>query len=169
MELVWRLLPVALVASRAEADRPIASRVPTDQVPASLVALAERMLSWAGDRVVFSFERLDLRALLTHGAIMPATGVEVQPGAPNACHWNSAQLWQQLRATTWIATGFALSVEEGVWRRHSWLVHNDGHILETTTKRDRYYGFILPVAQAEQFAAEYQAQRGLAGACAGDQ
>ena len=84
MDLVWRLLPVALIASTAESDRPLAARVPNDQVPTLLVALAERMLSYGGDRVVFFFERLDLVALLTHGELIRPARIELRPGRSHA-------------------------------------------------------------------------------------
>jgi hypothetical protein len=159
MDLVWRILPVALVASRVETDRPVDSRMPSDQVPALLITLAEQLLSFGGEQIVFSFEALDLQTLLAKGRWMAATDVELRLGMPNACHQNCAQLWQQLRTTSHIATGFAVTISEGVWRRHSWLVHRDGHILETTAKRDGYYGLMLDTVQAERFVAEYQVQQ----------
>ena len=61
------MLSVVFVASKAEAERPVDGHLPNDQVPAPLVALTERMLSYAGSGVVFSFERLDPLTLLTHG------------------------------------------------------------------------------------------------------
>jgi hypothetical protein len=61
----------------------------------------------------------------------------------NMCHVNSARLFAKGAATA-LCTGFALF--GGLWVQHSWALERqkDGtnRILETTGKRDRYFGIL---------------------------
>jgi len=61
----------------------------------------------------------------------------------NMCHLNSAELFATGKATA-LCTGFALF--DGLWAQHSWALERqkDGtnRIIETTGKRDRYFGIL---------------------------
>jgi len=46
-------------------------------------------------------------------------------------------------------TGWALS-NDGIWRQHTWLLKGKA-IVETTSPREKYYGFVLTDEEANQF------------------
>lgn len=74
------------------------------------------------------------------------------PGLPNQCHFNSAQLWVDKKDKLLLYTGYALS-DDGMWREHSWCVVDDGSltVIETTTPRLAYFGFQLSDMEASDF------------------
>lgn len=68
-----------------------------------------------------------------------------------ACHENVSWLWTaQKREIVAIGTGYALS-GDGLWRQHSWGIRRQD-LLETTTRREKYYGILLQGALADSFA-----------------
>lgn len=74
--------------------------------------------------------------------------------ARNGCHQNVASLWKSpKRRIIGVATGYALS-EDGLWRQHSWGVLRDG-LLETTERRDKYFGILLQASGADRFSQTY--------------
>jgi hypothetical protein len=85
----------------------------------------------------------DIPFLIESGFVMdyPVTERIMQP---NMCHLNSAELFAAGEATA-LCTGFALF--GGLWTQHSWALERqeDGtnRILETTGKRERYFGILL--------------------------
>lgn len=49
-------------------------------------------------------------------------------------------------------TGWALTKNDGMWRQHTWGLIN-GEIIETTTKRSKYFGVVLTNNESEKFHA----------------
>lgn len=69
------------------------------------------------------------------------------PMRENFCHGNASALVHQKKAVA-IGTGFAFIKDRkeegtGVWVQHSWGYDSEGRILETTIKRDMYFGIRL--------------------------
>ena len=92
-----------------------------------------------------------LRALIRRGAYRDGTS-KIILGAPNSCHNNAIALWDSGKCTG-IGTGYALSVD-GLWRHHSWGVTKSSKIIETTDKREGYFGVVLTAALAKAFAQD---------------
>ena|SRR6266498_291452 len=152
MDLVWTELPLSLIVSLAEHNDIRAGQIRRQETIAPIVVrFAETLLSYGGCRVVFRFEQTDYAALLEVGTLLAPTYIELRRGQQSECHRNTARRWRRAKRTTSIVTGFALTAEDGRWRSHTWLIHSDGHIIETTEERDRYYGIVLTKPQAEQF------------------
>lgn len=72
------------------------------------------------------------------------TGVELAVGARSACHVNASRLHLDDPENIGIGTGYALGGGDTKWRQHSWAIAADGHIIETTSLRDAYFGIALP-------------------------
>jgi hypothetical protein len=95
----------------------------------------------------------DFDRIISRGVLLPGQRGRVIPGEPCACHRNVAQLWDTLRPLSGIMTGYALS-PDGLWRQHSWLVVLGSRgpvVVETTTTRFVYFGFLLHEDEAYQF------------------
>jgi tetratricopeptide (TPR) repeat protein len=125
------------------------------KTPTAYLPLEQRLLVLGGRRMVPRYEP-DLEPLLRRGEIFDEP-VGFVPEEPHECHSNVAQLWNKQRTTVAIVTGYALS-EDGFWRQHSWLVRKypkigQARLLETTTRRVKYFGFVLTNDEAEQFLA----------------
>ena len=61
--------------------------------------------------------------------------VTVKPMKPCQCHRNVSRLWKAKRRNIIaIATGYALTDNDGLWQQHSWAIQHKG-ILETTVIR----------------------------------
>jgi len=115
-------------------------------------ALRDRLLALGGACVVVMPEEdvfLDL--LLADGALLLSSRIVMtHGGAPNACHRNAAELFRAGRGL--VAAGYGLS-EDGLWRRHFWIVDRKrGRILETTVRRCAYFGIVLPAFASARFA-----------------
>lgn len=72
-------------------------------------------------------------------------------GETSGCHRNVSRLYldQEIAA---IATGYGLTLDDGMWRQHTWGVSDDGLVVETTVHRDAYFGFRLPEEMAARWA-----------------
>ena len=90
----------------------------------------------------------DLPLLLTRSQYWPGKGARKVKGAPSQCHWNVATLYDDAAIDS-IVTGYALS-DDGLWRQHSWGL-KDGRIVETTTRRDAYVGYVLTEDECDDF------------------
>jgi hypothetical protein len=107
--------------------------------------------------------------LLSRGILISSYGTRMLPGRPNKCHHNSADCWQANKKNTRIATGYALSAD-GIWRQHSWCmlaIHGDlpdlslkkktgWRPVETTVKRELYFGYILTEQECEEFVKNHE-------------
>lgn len=114
------------------------------------------LLSFAGEDVCFLGDDEDRNNILVYGQFWFGRGARIKKGRPNRCHANAASLWSSNMENTRICTGYALS-EDSMWRQHSWLIHfkeRSNQIIETTTPRIGYYGFVLNTEQCKKFASE---------------
>jgi hypothetical protein len=113
-----------------------------------LEELERRLLALGGQAVVFRPEP-DLELILARGRPFAGRSTRVQ-GDRNGCHQNASRLWRNTRPQTHIATGWALS-DDGLWRQHTWLMRRH-FVIETTERREIYFGVVLSEAEAEMFA-----------------
>lgn len=135
--------------------------------------LEEILLQHGGSKVIRQNDTLnDLKKLISNGDIFTTTSTICRPMIPSQCHYNSARLWEdETDGTLDIMTGYALS-DDG-WRQHSWLIvstdttldayiDNDGNkqpevtvskgtIIETTVRRNMYYGYKLSGKDRDRF------------------
>lgn len=114
--------------------------------------LKEQLLGFGGERVIWHFSELYLEELLKEGRRFKGSAARLQLGRPCNCHGNVAELYLTgfAKQNTSIASGYALSAD-GLWRQHSWGLKRP-HIIETTSPREMYYGFLLRPAEALAFS-----------------
>lgn len=125
-----------------------------------LSVLQGRLLGIGGEAVVWPMMiEEDLEKILKRGFIQHGKHINFMPGETSRCHANVADLWRQNGGRLKIVTGYAMS-DDDLWRQHSWLIdmedrvpggHNLFRIVETTTPRELYYGFVLWQEEAEEF------------------
>ncbi|GAG76359.1 unnamed protein product [marine sediment metagenome] len=114
--------------------------------------LEQRLLSMGGEMVVPRHEP-DQDKMLSRGKLWVKDSIKIVTirGTHGNCHGNVAEIWRHNPERYHIATGWALS-EDGLWRQHSWII--DGRtVIETTTYREKYFGFVLTPLEAQQFEA----------------
>ncbi len=99
--------------------------------------LKSKLLALGGTTVVWR-EEPHLSVLVEQGHVFDLES-KMTYGAAGQCHANVARLFM-LEDDIKIATGYALS-DDGLWRQHSWGI-KDETILETTVKREKYFGII---------------------------
>jgi hypothetical protein len=86
--------------------------------------------------------------------------LEVKKGDVNRCHWNCVDLFQEYpRGEVQICVGFYAFRPELLGRIHTWLVHKDGHIIETIRRADIYVGSLLSLEQCDMFVKESEKTR----------
>ena len=119
--------------------------------------MRDRLLSFAGEEACMEFVDEDFPKLQERGQLWYGDRIQMMPGEPSQCHSNSALLWEVNKRRAVMATGYALS-NDGMWRQHTWCVTvgEDGGpvVVETTTPRIAYFGFILTLEEAELFLYE---------------
>jgi len=91
--------------------------------------------------------------LLGHGKLFSGR-VRLRRMEPNRCHENATRLFREKPQEIVIGTGWGLSAD-GLWRAHSWAMDRRG-LIETTTKRLKYFGIEISGAAAEAFAKIHQ-------------
>ena len=121
--------------------------------------LGSRLLGHGGLCALLQPADPDVAKLLDRGEAFPATQARRVPGARSRCHGNAARLWWGNRDKVGLCTGYALS-DDGIWRQHSWCLDlsdpRRAHVVETTTPRVRYYGYLLNEREAEEFYEDNQ-------------
>lgn len=125
-----------------------------ETVPVPLFPLEQKLLAVGGTRMIYRYEP-DLKQLLTNAIVFDAQ-IELIRGELHNCHSNVAHYWNKNRERLAIVTGYALS-EDGLWRQHSWLLRKNViveqcRLLETTIRREKYFGIILTDNEAEIFS-----------------
>lgn len=108
-----------------------------------LYELRERLLSFGGEAVCFSFGEPDIEGILSYGQLWHGYGAEKRRGQMCRCHENAASLFSQYGYR--VCTGYALS-DDGMWRQHSWCIEKrprSTKIIETTESRVLYFGYVL--------------------------
>jgi hypothetical protein len=114
--------------------------------------LERRLLDLGGLMALLFLPEPQLAELLDRGRDFPGTGARVEPSLPSACHANVARLFLRTEGAVRVATGYALSAEDGLWRQHSWGVAPvDERVVETTECRLRYYGIVLDDDEVPSF------------------
>lgn len=115
----------------------------------NLVRLRNVLLDIGGEEVVPIYEP-DTSKLLNRGHVIDKKDIEMNNMRDSQCHSNVGYLYEKNDSIK-IATGWALS-DDGLWRQHSWgLTKSD--IIETTEKRDIYYGMVLDNDESREFVA----------------
>lgn len=119
--------------------------------------LREKLLSFGGDDACIIEPEEDMDNILKYGQFWFGKSAIMKKGRPNQCHANSCYLWGagDNPKKTRICTGYALS-KDGLWRQHSWLVlfkPNSNTIIETTSKRLAYFGFIMDEEICMEFSS----------------
>lgn len=124
------------------------------QMDDRLFELRTKLLEFAGEAVCLPAYEEDLDNILSYGQFWLGNNVKHMKGEPSHCHSNTSNLWEQNKDITNICTGYALS-DDGLWRQHSWLIWHkarSNQIVETTTSRIAYYGFVMSYDMCEDFA-----------------
>jgi hypothetical protein len=89
--------------------------------------------------------------LLIESGFVTSGPILVKSMDHQACHRNVAKIWKARKhGIVAIASGYALSSDD-LWWEHSWGIRREG-ILETTTKRVKYFGLVLQGGKADSFA-----------------
>lgn len=104
--------------------------------------LETKLLKLGGDRLAMGHPCLfdNAKDLLDKGKLIEFKSKQLMPMEKAQCHNNSRML-SMLRKGCVHYTGWALS-DDGCWRQHSWVLENDTHLIETTTEREIYFGYI---------------------------
>jgi hypothetical protein len=117
---------------------------------AQIEKLRSILLTIAGSKVVGLAFNHYVGGILFNGRQFSTTGLRQEHGDRSQCHQNTAQLYISGRyREASIVTGYAL-FDDGIWRRHSWLLNLDS-IVESTVPRTIYYGCELSDAEAILF------------------
>jgi hypothetical protein len=105
--------------------------------------LRDKMLAHGGRTVGFDpgQSKWAHAAMDKRGTFLPGTAT-LRKGDPNSCYWNVARLAKQSKGSIRMAMGYALS-DDGHWRGHAWGITKTGKVIETTVKREAYFGFVL--------------------------
>lgn len=123
-----------------------------------MLELRDRLLAIDGEEACLPEVDDDLEDILEYGQIWVGKNrIKMMKGVSNQCHTNSCCLWREnknlLHGRLGIATGYALS-DDGMWCQHSWCIWKGSRyykIIETTEKRELYYGFCMLGEDAERF------------------
>lgn len=152
-ELVWTQSKYAWIATLASCAEIYGDPV-TRKADNDVQALAQRLLGFAGARVCIPFYDMFPDYLLQSGRHVSTKGLRLKRGEPCSCHENIAKLWEKNLRTYKIMTGYAFLADRdgGMWVCHSWILHKDGYIIETTGRRNKYYGRIIDPVESPIFA-----------------
>jgi hypothetical protein len=115
-------------------------------------SLKLRLLDIGGWSVILPRIEEDYSEIMDRGRKFAGKSI-TKRGMQSQCHRNSANLWDANRNKLKICTGYALS-KDGIWRQHSWCVmrtKRSWRVVETTTKRIQYYGYIMNEDESELF------------------
>jgi hypothetical protein len=117
-----------------------------------IMELRTKLLRVEGQElVVRELGEPDLDLLIERGALREGS-VVLEAGEIGRCFSNVAKQWAAQRiGLVQIGVGYGLS-DDGLWRGHAWGRLDDGHILETTLSREKYFGVELDGAAANEFA-----------------
>lgn len=154
MKLYWRKTPFAWIASKTQFRDKNKLKFQEDlPPPEDVVLLSTRLLERGGKRVCVRYPEPDMKLILRHGSVFPTEGLTLQTGQENECHSNSSVLWLNNKWNLHICTGYGLTGDDQMWRQHTWLNTKQGQkIIETTLKREMYYGVVLKGLKAFLFA-----------------
>jgi hypothetical protein len=121
------------------------------RVKPSVRRLSARLLTFGGTHVCIPFPATGQTTLILRaGQLVRRKSIQLKPGRRGECHANSAKLWKRNQSKYRLLTGYALA-DDKMWRRHSWLLTNQGQIVETTFMFKKYFGVELEGEEAEAF------------------
>lgn len=104
------------------------------KIKQSLLSIAGTRVIWIPDTI---FETMASEELDGKGKVFDTEGLKIKKGMRNHCHLNVANLCKSKGYG--MVTGYGLN--DDYWRQHSWAV-DDGKIIETTHKRECYFGIM---------------------------
>jgi len=108
--------------------------------------LEKKLLFLGGKSVLYTYEE-DLEKLLKRGKVFKGT-VKIMAGDLSQCHRNTAALWDANKGRVKIVTGWAMN--DNTWRQHSWGLAGRT-VIETVSKRDIYFGYVLNPKETDEF------------------
>lgn len=108
------------------------------------------ILEKGGKYVLWPESEEDAPEMLHRGEYFKGDHAIKVRGAPSQCHRNSADIWVRHPDDYTITVGYTLS-DDGLWRQHTWLINNDGAVIETTVGRVGYFGFRLSISESLYF------------------
>ena len=123
------------------------------QNPEVLKPLENKLLSLGGETFVGCYEE-DIDKLVTRGQAFSPKKVKLVKMEMCRCHANSGVFWKNYsdehgKDSVQIVVGWALSKDQ-MWRQHSFVyLPKTKTIIETTTMREIYFGFILTNEEAQ--------------------
>lgn len=125
------------------------------QAPPEIWTLRDGLVAMGGEEVCLPGYEPDLEKIIARGQLWGRSDMVMRGGQPSHCHSNSAFLWESSQDRMALATGFALS-DDGVWRQHTWCIEpaaTRARTVETTERRELYFGFVMTLAETLKFAA----------------
>ena len=143
MELFWQRGRFTWIASKTSISDINGKFEVVTAVPQNIDSLCRCLLELGGAEVCVPFTERDSSYLFREGKLMPIKNLSFQLGEEGECHSNSADLWRQNKKNMDMATGYALTEEDNMWRQHSWVSHKAGYLIETTEPRIMYFGVVL--------------------------
>jgi hypothetical protein len=154
MRRMYKNLDENTAASRIieliEAERYAVESLAKDEYEKQMEKVESVLLGIGGTRVVGMGVNWYAGKLAEHGRQFRTNGLRAKIGRASCCHGNVAELFFSPRyQNAHIVNGYGLS-DDGIWRHHSWLLHQ-GRIIETTKARKVYYGYQLTNDEAIPF------------------
>jgi hypothetical protein len=154
MKLYWRKTPFTWIASKAPFDYENKFAIEEGgDPPNDILTLTMELLNYGGKKVCIRYPETDMKSLLKNGALFQANGLILNLKEDRECHSNCSKLWLENKKELSICTGYGLTEDDQMWRQHTWLLKSkEKIIIETTVKREKYYGIILTGLSASLFA-----------------
>ena len=123
------------ISSIQSKDNQLASSANT---PYSCIVLSETLLKIDGTDVIIHHKEENVCDIFIQKGGLYKGEIKLKTMEANKCHDNSSILWIMFNDYYQIVTGFCL--DEGMWRRHTWVVDKNNILIETTHQREKYFG-----------------------------
>lgn len=132
-------------------DRKIRDLVRESPMGRKLKKLHSTLLRIGGVHTCLPVIEEDIDDILKRARTWVEPKIRMSRGQASRCHFNTSALWHENEDKLCICTGYALS-DDGIWRQHSWCWwEGQDSIVETTTRRVAYYGFVMDDDEADRF------------------
>lgn len=135
---VSKLPATWVISSQQETEYSLAT---PENVPQSCLELSNRILSIQGTNICLYHHEEGTNDFFTKNGQLYNLQVKRKRMEARNCHENSTLLHLDKPEYYKLITGFCLN--NGMWRRHSWLVDSSNRIIETTMNRELYFGVEL--------------------------
>lgn len=149
--VVWSNGPKGWMAFRPKYLPDGIPTVPAPDDPA-MSDLVDRLFALGGRAVVIPYDDPWTDRILAESVDTPARGAVRLPGAACHCHDNAAPVYAVAPERYRIQTGYGRA--DQIWVRHTWLLNEEGKVVETTNSRDRYHGRVLTPVESEAFVTD---------------